>query len=71
MSDGHRKKKAPLPPAQYHPAAAVKRRGDSWRFGVEVWRISPATWLATGDIPRDYFEANDMLQFEKGERDRA
>lgn len=74
MSDDHRKKPA-LNPAhvpQYHPAAAVKARGDDWTYGREVWNTSAAQNCAVRDtVTQDYREWVSMRCMERGEMGRV
>ena len=67
-------KKAPAETAltvQYRPAEAVRKRGDQWAYGREVWNVSVQTSLALKDTTQDDQEACLMRMMERGELPRV
>ncbi len=54
------------PTKQYRPADAVRKRGDNWRYGAEVWALEPSMYMAVGDFTHDHHEAALMRLMEKG-----
>ena len=68
-------KKTPEPDdmnvVQYRPAEAVRKRGDDWAYGREVWNVSVATSLALKDYGDDGREACLMRMMERGQLPRV
>lgn len=64
----HKKVIAPHPALtkQYRPADAVRKRGDDWRMGREVWNVSPATFNALKDTTPDWADYIAMTLMERG-----
>lgn len=74
MSDHRYKKVAPSGYeriAQYHPAAAVKARGDSWINGDEVWNMGAQMVVALRERTQDQTEFCLMRMFERGQLPRC
>jgi len=64
-------KKHPAAVVQYHPAEAVRKRGDDWLNGRECWNVSVETCVALRHNGPDFSDYVSMCNMERGERSRV